>query len=192
MTVADSKHMPQRLIIVIVCTCLVFVFAIALFVISFVSNGIVWFVLAICLAALELVIMITGIYTYYHMGIEKIRVHRIDRTIDIAFWEEDTKAALSRSYVCCGKYNLHEFNRTKPNITNEFYQDLPPYCCPKRYEYCNVTVVFRKGCFEAMLDFAPFDDLAFFLKNFVVYFILVGLSIAVAVAEASYLRYRRY
>lgn len=176
----DPDYSEHGTVIVIVTTTLVFIVALALFSISFVSQGIVWFVLSICLAALQLVIMITGIYIYYHMGTEKVRVHRIDRTINIAFRSEDTKAHLSRSYVCCGRYN--------PNETEE----IPNYCCPKRYETCNGTVAFKKGCFEAMLDVAPIDELSFFLRNFVIYFIFLGFAIAVAAAEASYLRYRRY
>lgn len=152
---------------------------------SFISHGIAWFVLANCLAALLLIIFVTGIYCFYHMSIDKVRVHRIDWKIKEAYTDEDTKAQLSRYYVCCGKYGREEY------LQNE-HKEIPSYCCPKRYERCNKTMAFSKGCFEAMLDKAPIDELVFFLRNFVIYFIFVELAIAVAVAEASYLRYRSY
>lgn len=166
----------------VICTSLVFIAAIALFSISFVSNRIVWFVLAICLFALWLVILTTGIYSYYHMGIDKVRVQRIEKEIDAALGDSDATAQLSRSYVCCNKYNVHR----------PYPAEIPSYCCPKRYEKCDETRIFKKGCFEAMLDKAPYDELAFFLGNCIVYLIFISLGIGVAVAEASHLRYRKY
>lgn len=115
------------------------------------------------------------------MGLERIRVATIEKKIDSAFTEEDSKLSLHRSYVCCGKYDFHEY-----------YNTLPNYCCPKRYQICNETYVFKKGCFEAMLDHAQGDEVFYFCKHFVLYFIFIGFAICIAAAEASYLRYRRY
>lgn len=114
------------------------------------------------------------------MGVDKVRVHRIEWRLKIAYKDEETKAQLCRSYICCGKYGHEE------------YKEIPSYCCPKVYEKCGNTTAFRKGCFEAMMDRASDDEMTFFLRNFVAYSIFLILGISVAASEASNLRYRRY